>query len=368
MRAVIAIARKEMRHIVRDPRSLAVAIAMPVGMVILFGYAIDTELGNLTVGILDEDRSSSSRNLVTRMTSSGFIVDAGRLNSRAEIEPGFRRDRFRAVVVIPRGFAESLLREPVAGVQILIDGADATSAAAVDNYLNAVLALINRDIARNLHGAAVRPLEARARIFFNPELESTNFIVPGLVAIVLMMICALLTSIAITREKETGTMEQVLTTPVGPGQLVLGKVGPYLLIASADAAFVLAVGHLVFGVPMAGSWAVLAVYSLVYLLIALSLGLLISALAGTQRVAMMLALVATLLPTLLLSGFIFPLASMPVPLRLVSRLIPATYYLGVIRSVMLTGRAWFPAEAGAMVAMALVLMGMAVRRFRTRLD
>jgi ABC-2 type transport system permease protein len=182
------------------------------------------------------------------------------------------------------------------------------------------------------------------------------------------MICALLTSLAITREKETGTMEQVLTTPLLPRQLIVGKVAPYLVIACLDTILILFVGHTVFGVPMAGSWWVLALYSLIYLFIALALGLLISAVANTQRVAMMVALVATLLPTLILSGFIFPRASMPVALQAFGYLIPATYYVEVIRGIMLKGRAWFPFHGGVMMGMGAILMIMAVRRFGTRLE
>ncbi|MFH1679293.1 MAG: ABC transporter permease, partial [Candidatus Eisenbacteria bacterium] len=192
--------------------------------------------------------------------------------------------------------------------------------------------------------------------------------VPGLVAIILVMICALLTSLAITREKETGTMEQILTTPVGPREIIIGKVLPYLVIAYLDAALVVGAGRIIFKVPMNGSWWALAGYSFLYLLVALSLGLFISSLARTQRVAMMAALTATLLPTLLLSGFVFPRASMPAPLRWIGQIVPATYYLVVIRGVMLKGRAWFPLEGAVMAGMAVLILRASVARFRTRLE
>jgi len=370
MRRVLAIARKEMRHIVRDRRSLAVALIMPVLMVVLYGYGIDTELKNLPLGILDQDRTVASRQLIDRVLASAFIHGGGRLERREQIEPGFRRERFLAVLVIPAGYAEALLTGLEAEVQLLIDGADATTAATVENYLRAVLRGVDRE------GAAAAvvadrmgpPGEARTRILFNPELESAHFIVPGLVAVILIMICALLTSIAITREKETGTMEQVLTTPVRPAQLVLCKVVPYFLIAAVDAALVLAVGRIVFHVPMQGSWWVLTGYSLIYLMVALGLGLLISALARTQRVAMTVALVATMLPTIILSGFVFPFSSMPLPMQALGYIIPATYYMPVIRSIMLTGRAWFPLEGGVMLGMAILVLTLAIRKFGTRID
>jgi ABC-2 type transport system permease protein len=365
---MLSIARKESNHILRDPRSLAVAIVMPIAMLLLYGYGISTELRDLPVGILDEDRSPASRDLVERMISSGFIMDAGRLDSRDAIEPGFRKGRWRAVVAIGAGFSESLIRESVGRVQVLIDGSDATTAATVDNYLKAVLALAGAPPGESGENLENLPLAGRARILFNPELESANFIVPGLAAIILVMIGALLTSIAVARERETGTMEQILTTPVGPREIIVGKVLPYLVIAYLDAALVVGAGRIVFGVPMNGSWIALAAYSLLYLLVALSLGLLISSLARTQRVAMMAALTATLLPTLLLSGFVFPRSSMPVPLQWLGQIVPATYYLTVIRGIMLKGEAWFPVEGGVLAGMAVLILGAAAARFRTRLE
>ena len=363
MNRIRAIAHKELLHILRDPRTLVVAILMPMMMVLLYGYAIDMEMDNLRVGILDEDQSSSSRDFVRRMTAGGFILDAGRLASRNEIERGFRCGIYHAVIIFPHGFAESLVRESVTPIQVLIDGADGTTAATVDNYLGAVVARINAEVIREKIGSDRRPVQARPRIFFNPELVSANFVVPGLVAVIMIMIGALLTSIAVAREKETGTLEQILTTPILPHQLIVGKVIPYMGIAALDAALVLAVGRIVFGVPMAGSWWVLAGYSLVYLVISLALGLLVSTISKTQQVAMI-----TMLPALMLSGFIFPIASMPIVLQGVSRLIPATYYLRVIRGIMLKGEMWFPLEAGVMAAMAVILLTLATRRFKARLE
>jgi ABC-2 type transport system permease protein len=363
-----AIARKELLHIVRDPRTLIVAILMPMMMVLLFGYAINMELEHVPVAILDEDQSSATRDFIRRMTASHFIVDAARITSRDAIESGFRRGSFRAAVIFPRGFAESLVSDPATPLQLLIDGADGTTAATVNNYLQAVVARVNAEIIHDRIGANRLPLQAQPRVFFNPELLSANFIVPGLVAVIMIMVGALLTSIAVTREKETGTLEQILTTPIAPHQLILGKVIPYMGIAALDATLVLAVGCLVFGVPMAGSWWVLSAYSVVYLVIALSLGLLVSTVSKTQQVAMAFALIVTMLPAIILSGFIFPIASMPAFLRVVSHLIPATYYLRVIRGIMLKGESWFPVEAGIMLLMAVILLTLATRRFKARLE
>lgn len=368
MKKTIAVARKEFLHVIRDPRSLAFAIVMPLMMVIIYGYAIDMDLKHLRVGILDYDHSTASTDFVRRMTSGDFIVSTGNLNSREDVEVGFRQGRFHAVIVFPEGYGRRLQSDPTSPLQILIDGADGTTASTVGNYLGAVTALLNRDQMREVVGERAQPIEARPRVWYNPELISAHFIVPGLVAVVLMMICALLTSVAITREKETGTLEQVLTTPVRASQVVVGKVVPYLFIAVIDAALILMIGRIVFEVPMAGSWWALSGYSIIFVTIALSLGLLISTIARTQQVAMIYALLITVLPTIILSGFIFPVRSMPLVLQGISHIIPAYYYQTIIRGVMLKGELWFPFEGGVMLVMAVLLIPLTSKRFRMRLE
>lgn len=368
MKRVLAIARKEFLHILRDGRSLAVALLMPLAMVLLYGYAIDMELRGLPIAVLDFDRGPESRALLADLTSSGFIVEARRLDSRDEIEPGFRRGEFLAALVVPAGHGRALAAGDEAPVQLVVDGSDGSTASAVRNYLSQVVELHDRRRAAEAGRPLPRPLELRPRFWFNPQLVSPHFIVPGLAAVILVMICALLTSIAIVREKETGTLEQMLTAPVSAGEVILGKIQPYLLIGAIDTALIFAVGRFVFGVPMAGSWWALAGYTALYLWVALGLGLLISALVKTQQVAMLIALMATLLPTLLLSGFIFSHASMPLPLQIVGRVVPATWYLRIVRGVMLSGVDAWPREAAVLAGMGFGLTALAVRRFRARLD
>lgn len=368
MRRILAVARKEIFHILRDKRSLGVAILMPLGMLMIYGYALDTELENLPVGIMDLDHTVESRNLVRRMTSSGFIVEAAQVDSRDEVEVGFRRRKYRAVVVIPHDYARDILRRRSADVQVLIDGADGSTAATVDNYMRAVLSMAAADEQRAETGESFAPVDPRVRIHFNPELESSHFIVPGLVALVLMMICALLSSVAITREKETGTLEQVLTTPVSRAEVIIGKLLPYSVIGAFDAAIVVTVGKIVFGVPMEGHWVVLAAYSILFVLVALALGLVISAVARTQRVAMTMALLTTFMPTLLLSGFIFDHSSMPPVLRWIAQIVPATPYLKIVYGVMLKGQAWFPRQTIVLLVMFVALMAISTRRFRTTME
>ncbi|MFA7332191.1 MAG: ABC transporter permease [Candidatus Delongbacteria bacterium] len=368
MKRVLAVAVKEFLHILRDPRSLAVALAMPLIMILLYGYAIDMELRDLPIAVLDQDRGAASRALLEDVTSSGFIRVTHQLESRAEIEPGFRQGRFLAALVIPAGHARQLGQSRPAPVQLVVDGADGSTAATVAAYLEQAVQLHNQRAGQSRGRPTVAALAVVPRTWFNPQRVSAHFIVPGLAAIVLIMICALLTSISIVRERETGTLEQMLTAPVRPLQVILGKLQPYLLIGVLDTVMIFAVGRLVFHVPMEGSWLALAGYTLLYLWVALGLGLLISAVTRTQQTAMMVALVVTLLPTMLLSGFIFSHASMPLPLQVVGHLIPATWYLRIIRGVMLAGVNSWPLEAGVLAGMGLLVTGLALRRFRSRLD
>ncbi|MDY0108669.1 MAG: ABC transporter permease [Candidatus Krumholzibacteria bacterium] len=363
MKRIAAIAHKELIHILRDHRSLAVAVLMPLAMVLLYGSVIDMELRDLQVGVLDLDHSDRSRALVRAMTASGFIVEAARLENRVEVEPGFRQGRFRAVLVLPDGLAAG----DAENMQILVDAADAATAATIDNYLQAVV-LRATSQQRAATGAPPPAFTARTRIWFNPELESAHFVVPGLVALVMMMICALLTSIAITREKETGTLEQILSTPVAPGQVIVGKVLPYVGLAALDATLILVTGRFAFQVPMNGSWLALAAYTLLFIVIALGVGLLISARSSSLRVAMMAAIVVTMLPTMILSGFIFPIASMPRLLQAVCQVMPATHFLVVVRGIMLKGQNWFPLETAILALMAIVILSLAARSFRLRLE
>lgn len=367
MKRVRALAAKELLHILRDRRSLAVAVLMPVVMVALYGAVIDMEMHDLPVAVLDQDHSDHSRELVRSLGAGGFIVETARLEQAAQVEPGFRRGAYLAALVIPRGYSQSVTDGKPATVQVLVDGSDAATAALAANYLQAVVQREARRLAAGSGGGAP-PFTVRARVWFNPELRSAHFVVPGLVALVLMMICAILTSIAIAREKETGTLEQILTTPIRPAQVIAGKVLPYIGLGALDAALILAIGRLVFHVPMNGSWFALAGYCLLFIVIALGAGLLISAKSPSLRVAMMAAVTGTMLPTMILSGFMFPVASMPGPLQVICRLLPATHFLVVLRGVMLRGVNWFPQETAILAVQAVVLMVLAIRSFRLRLE
>jgi ABC-2 type transport system permease protein len=367
MTNILPVIRKEFIHIRRDPRSLMIIILLPIFQLLLFTYAIDMDVKDVHIGVLDQSRTPASRHLVSKFTGSDYFDRRATLHRRSQIEDCFRRRLIKAALVIPPGrdYAQSIHREAATPVQILIDGSDANTGSIVLNTSQQILAEASLELA----GIPAPPLQMTYSIWYNPEQESSHFVVPGLIAVLMMMICALLTSVAIAREKETGTLEQILVAPLKPVQIVVGKVLPYVALASLDALLILLLGRFWFGVPFVGSALLLAALSLVYLLTALSLGILISTVAKTQQVAMMMAALGTLLPSVMLSGFIFPLASMPKILQAISYAVPARHYLVIIRGILLKGNGFdvlWPVVLYLLLLAAFLLI-VSVRRFKVRL-
>jgi ABC-2 type transport system permease protein len=363
---LLPIIRKEFIHILRDPRSLSIVLIMPLIQLLLYSYAINMDVRDIKLAVLDESRTPASRELVRRFTGSGYFVQRASLDNRDQIEELFRRGTVKAVLAIPRNYAESVKTRVSTPVQILVDGSDSNTGAVILNTAQQLLTTASLD----LSAVGFTPFQIRANIWYNPEQKSTYFIVPGLTAVIMMMICALLTSITIAREKETGTLEEILVAPVRPYELIIGKVLPYVALASADALIILLVGRIWFGIPFRGSPLVLTVFSLIYLLTSLSLGVLISTVARSQQVAMMMANLITMLPSVLLSGFIFPISSMPKWLQIVTYIIPARYFLEIIRGVLLKGNGFdvlWP-QAAFLLGLAVLLLTVSVKRFKVRLE
>ena len=375
---ILAIARKELKHILRDPLSLWIIFMLPNVMMFLFGYAINLDLEDVRLGVCDMSRTPQSRDLIDAIDASSYFSIVERCESPANTEELFERRLIRAGIIIPRDFARALERDGRSTVGIVIDGSDANSASIVQNYIETLIATRGAGGgggsgaagARSLAGASGAGVSIRPTVFYNRMMESTNFIVPGLVAVVMMMLGALLTSVTIAREKETGTMEQILVSPVRPFEVIAGKVLPYIVLAFAVAMMIVTVGHFWFKVPMVGSPLYLMLFSVIFLCTALALGLLVSTLVSTQQIAIMLSLMLTLLPTIMLSGFIFPVASIPRVLQFVSYILPATHFLVIIRGVMLkgSGPADFWPHIAALVAIGLVLTALAAERFSMKLS
>lgn len=359
------IIRKEFLHIRRDPRSLVIIILMPIMQLLLFAYAIDLDVKDIKLGVLDQSRTPVSRDLVRRFTGSGYFIESVSLDSRAQIEDLFKSRQVKAVLVVPEDYASSIPREAETQVQILIDGSDSNTGSIILNVSQQLVA----SATPAANAANTLPFQIASSVWYNPDQKSSHFIVPGLISVLMMMICALLTSIAITREKETGTLEQILVAPVKPLELIVGKVLPYVVLASADALLVLLVGRFWFGVPAEGSALLLAALSLLYLLTSLSMGILISTVAPNQQLSMMIAVMVTLLPSQMLSGFIFPIRSMPLVLQAVSYVVPAKYYLQIIRGILLKGNGLSVLWPNALFLLILssILLTVAVKRFKIRL-
>lgn len=363
---LLAIARKEFLHILRDQRSLIIIFLLPLIMMVLYGYAITFDIRQIRMALIDRDNTPTSRALLQCFTAGGLFRVVAQPNDISQLEALMRRGKVHAALVIPRGFQRELHTKPSAAVELLIDGANANTATIVLNYARMLMAKL---AVESLPGLPL-PFEVRQVVLYNPEQRSMVFVVPGLVAVLIMMICALLTSIAVTRERETNTVEQILVSPIHPLELILGKVGPYVVVALLDASSVVVFSVLLFGIPFRGSAALLLLLSVVFVYASLSLGVLISSRATTQRAALMGAVMATLLPSILLSGFIFPIRSMPKLLQLMTYIVPARYYLRIIRGIMLKGvgfvHLW--SDVLALFVFGTVLLIVSVGRFRTRLE
>jgi len=358
-------ARKEVIQLRRDPRSLGMAFVVPAAMIVFFGYAISFDVKDIHLAVLDQDNTRRSAQLVDAFEASGWFRVTDRLGSYDQVEPQLQRGTARIVVTIPPGFQRDLAAGRPAPVQALVDGADANTAAIALNYANAIASSWSaRVVLRTTSPLA--PVEARSRVWYNETLRSSNMIVPGLVAVIMMIISAMLTALTIAREWERGTMEQLASTPVHRVEVILGKLAPYVVIGLIDVSAAILIGRLVFHVPFRGNALLLFVMATLFLLGALGLGIFISAALKSQLLATQVAMMATFLPSIILSGLMFDIASMPLVLRIVSNVVPAKYFIVVLRGVFLKGVGlsilW--AQGVAMVIFATVGLGLAVRAFR----
>lgn len=341
-RRTLAVARKEFLHILRDPRSLAMALAIPVLLLLLFGVALTLDVDRIPTIIYDADSSPQSRELIARFDGSRFFEVTGYARRSSEIEPRIDAGRALLAVVIPSDFSSDLLAGRRPRLQLLVDGSDSNTASIALNYAVALLAQYELDVrteAQNRRvGRILRPpVEARPRVWYNSELKSKNYVVPGLIAVILMIIAALLASLTIAREWETGTMEQLLATPLRPAEIIIGKMLAYFSIGVADTLTAILVGVFVFGVPFRGSAVAAGAACILFLTGALFWGILISAVARSQLLAYQIGMITSFLPAFLLSGFVFAIETMPRPIQLVTYLVPARYFITILKGVFLKG-------------------------------
>ncbi len=374
MRAFFPIASKELLHILRDPRSLLAALALPLLMVVMFGYAINLDVKNVDIAVVDQDRSAAARQLMSHLTADGAVRVVARTDSPDEMERMLDMGKARMGIVIPPGFGRDIESGKNAPVQVIVDGTEASFAAQALGHVASSLQYTTVNEVEQLltvmgRRGGVPGLSAEPRIFFNEALDSRWFVVPGLIAVIIMMLSAMITSQCVAREYEHNTIEQILVSPVRGPALMLGKLAPYILVGIIQVGSVTLLSRFLFGVPIRGSLLILAVATLLYLTGAMAMGLLFSAALKSQQVAMQISFVATILPSMILSGFIFPIKNMPWFLQYISYAVPARYYLRLIRGLFLKGvglDVLWP-DLVAMVIFAFVVMAAATSRFRRSL-
>jgi ABC-2 type transport system permease protein len=362
-----AIVLKELRHILRDNQTLFIILAMPVIMMFLYGYALTMDIIDAPVLIINPNQSAYVKELTARIDASAMFRVSGTIKSCSDVQAQFRRHHVKIICRFPPSFSKDLNNGGTAApVQVIIDGSDPNTAIILKNAFEGILSSITLDM------MGIRPADiiiVNQRILYNQEQKSALFFVPGLMAIILLMISALLTSLTITREKELGTLEQLLVSPLHPLEIILGKIIPYVILSGIDGVLILITGKLAFGVNVAGSLSLLAITGTIYIFTSLSIGMLISTVATTQQQAMMMVMPVTMLPTIILSGFIFPLSSLPIALRLFSNIVPATWFLQIIRGIILKGigiRELWP-QMTILCGISLFLIMVAVKRFRGHL-
>ena len=360
--------QKEFYHILRDRRTLLILLGMPVVLVLLFGFAITNEIDNARIAILDQSKGEMSQEITQRLVASGYFLIDENLQEIAQIEQHFREGKTKMAVVFPSGIEEDKRRNLPTQIQLIADATDPNTATTLINYASAIIGRYVQDQGRGQ--AMPLQIHTEVKMLYNPRLKSVFMFVPGVMTVILMLVSAMMTSIAITREKELGTMEVLLASPLRPAMIIIGKVIPYILLALANTVVILMLGAFVFGMPIKGSLFLLALECLLFVITSLALGILISTRTESQQVAMLISLMMLMLPTILLSGFIFPIESMPLALQVISNIIPAKWFIIILKNVMLkgTGVEFIWKESLILGGMALFFIGASVRNFKIRLE
>ncbi len=358
---------KEMFHIFRDKRSMLILFGMPIIQILIFGFAITNEIKDAGIAVLDQSKDAMSQKIVNKLVSSGYFKLVANLASVNEIEPGFKSGKIKLAVVIGSSFEKKAQNGQTAQIQLISDASDPNTASILTNYASGII----MDFQQEQWEQLKMPIELvnQSRMYFNPELRSVFMFVPGTIAVILMLVSAMMTSISIAREKELGTMEILLVSPLRPLQIIVGKVIPYVILSFANALMILFVAWLVFAMPVRGSMLLLLAESILFIIMSLSLGIFISTVSRTQQVAMMLSMFALMLPTILLSGFIFPIENMPTVLQLISNIMPSRWFIVIVKGIMVkgVGIGYLWKETLILVGMTLFFIALSVKKFKIRL-
>ncbi|MBM3244365.1 MAG: ABC transporter permease [Candidatus Omnitrophica bacterium] len=373
IKRIMAIANKEFIQIKRDPRSLGLAIVIPIVLLLIFGYGLSLDIDKVRTVVWNQDGSSQvSRDFLLNFENSKYFKIIGYTDNYRDIVRALNNGSSMLALVIPKDFSRYLRSGSKAPLQLLVDGSDSNTATIAMGYVKTVVTQYNVNLfASTLQQQGLGPpkkADLRSRVWYNPGLNSRWFIVPGVIAMIIMIIAALLTSICVAREWERGTMEQLVSTPVKAPELIIGKFIPYFVIGLIDLAIGVIMGRFLFGVPFEGSYLLLVILSMLFLTGALSQGIMISSIARTQLLASQLAILTTFIPTMLLSGFIYPIFNMPKAVQAATYLVPARYYLVILRGLFLKGNGmdvmWD--EAVFLIIFAVLMFGLAIRKFKKK--
>jgi ABC-2 type transport system permease protein len=358
---------KEFLHIFRDPRTMLILFGMPLVQVLLFGFAITNEINNAGIAILDQSKDEMSLAFTDKLLASGYFKLNETLNSRDEIEPAFRKGNTSLVVVFEPGFSARFIREGQAAVQLIADASDPNTANLLTVYASGIISDFSVGIDENMKAPV--EITIQTHMLYNPELKGVFMFVPGTITVLLMLISAMMTSISIAREKELGTMEVLLVSPLKTWQIISGKVVPYIILSFINALLILFLSFTVFDMPIRGSIALLLAESVLFIILALTMGIFISTVSNTQQQAMLLSMFALMLPTILLSGFIFPIENMPDALQYLSHVMPSKWFIIIIKQIMLKGLgiSYFWKETLILAGMTVFFLLMSIRKFNVRL-
>ena len=368
MKRFIGFVTKEFYHIFRDKRTLFILFGMPIAQIILFGFAITNEINNVNIAILDQSKDVATQKIIAKINASKYFVVKQNISHENEIENVFKKGKVKAVLVFENHFIKNLETKKQAKIQVITDATDPNIANTVTNYVNAILQNYTQQLNRD--NPTAYSIQTQTQLYYNPELKSVFNFVPGVMTIILMLVSAMMTSISITREKEMGTMEVLLVSPLKPFQVIIGKVFPYIFLSIINATIIVLLGYFVFKMPIVGNLFLLAFESILFIITALSLGILISTVTDSQQTAMMISLFGLMLPVIILSGFIFPISSMPLPMQIISNIIPAKWFIIIVKAVMLKGASvsviW--KETLILIGMTTVYILLSIKKYKIRLE
>ncbi len=368
MKTFLAFIKKEFYHIFRDTRTMLIVLGMPVIQIILFGFAINTEVKDCKVAVYDPSHDIATQRIIERLNTSEYFDVTGYLHSPADINTKFQEGKMDLAIVFGENFNETLMHTGEAQIQLIADATDPNIATNIVNYASAIIGSYQQDLLQEMH--VPYQIVPEVKFLYNPQMKSAYNFVPGVMGLILMLICSMMTSVAIVREKETGTMEVLLVSPMRPIYIILSKAVPYFTLSFINVVTILLLSYFVLGVPIVGNLFLLMFVSLLFVFVSLSLGILVSTITSSQIAAMLISAMGFMMPVMLLSGMIFPSENMPKILQWISTIIPAKWYIIAVKDVMIkgTGISAILKEVGILVLMGTILITLSIRNFKNRLE